>query len=229
MFVQVLRIISDKRNHPVLFHCTSGKDRTGLIAALVLALCGADDDEISITYSKSEQYLEPVSNLIKYENRYKGLDEGFDGTPRHVIEDTLEYIKQNWGSIPDYLDRIGFAYHEQRRLAAVLCRKDGKAKDCSPSSRRRALSGSAGSTNAPSMPSLPPVPPRPHLHPHAGASISTPAFPPTYFPSHHSVVSHESPAAFPNHHTMTGPPAIHTTNPLVPQVVVYPGAHGLMP
>ena len=38
---QVLDILSEPRNLPVLFHCEHGKDRTGVIAALVLSCAGA--------------------------------------------------------------------------------------------------------------------------------------------------------------------------------------------
>jgi protein tyrosine/serine phosphatase len=62
-----LRICSDPRNHPVLFHCSSGKDRTGLIAALILAVCGLSDEEIFDDYEKSQTYLAPCMHLIQIE------------------------------------------------------------------------------------------------------------------------------------------------------------------
>lgn len=38
---------------PVVFHCTAGKDRTGVVAALVLALAGVDDEAIVADYALS--------------------------------------------------------------------------------------------------------------------------------------------------------------------------------
>lgn len=49
----VLDLISDKNRHPVAFYCTAGKDRTGVIAAVILSLLGAEDDAIVEDYSLS--------------------------------------------------------------------------------------------------------------------------------------------------------------------------------
>jgi Tyrosine phosphatase family len=39
---------------PLIVHCTAGKDRTGVICALVLSLCGVDDDVVAHEYSLTE-------------------------------------------------------------------------------------------------------------------------------------------------------------------------------
>jgi protein-tyrosine phosphatase len=41
----------------VVFHCTAGKDRTGVVAALLLALAGVDDDVIAADYARSAQAM----------------------------------------------------------------------------------------------------------------------------------------------------------------------------
>ncbi len=41
-FAAVVDALSDPQRQPVVFHCAAGKDRTGLIGALVLELCGVD-------------------------------------------------------------------------------------------------------------------------------------------------------------------------------------------
>ncbi len=40
----------------ILFHCSSGKDRTGVLAALVQKLLGVDDEEIWAEYLRSNEY-----------------------------------------------------------------------------------------------------------------------------------------------------------------------------
>lgn len=52
--VDILRVISDEENVPVLIHCAHGKDRTGLIIAVILSCVGVDDDTIAEDYAKSE-------------------------------------------------------------------------------------------------------------------------------------------------------------------------------
>ena len=49
----------------VLFHCTAGKDRTGLLAALLLGLAGAERTELLADYQVSETYLADVIRQIK--------------------------------------------------------------------------------------------------------------------------------------------------------------------
>lgn len=50
-FVGVLRTLADEAQHPIVFHCAAGKDRTGLVAALLLALLGVDDETIAADYA----------------------------------------------------------------------------------------------------------------------------------------------------------------------------------
>ncbi|KAG5950791.1 hypothetical protein E4U53_004389 [Claviceps sorghi] len=45
---------------PILVHCTLGKDRTGIVFALLLALAGVPDDAIAADYARTEQGLEPA-------------------------------------------------------------------------------------------------------------------------------------------------------------------------
>lgn len=52
--VDILRVISEEENVPVLVHCAHGKDRTGLIIAVILSCLGVDDDVIAEDYAKSE-------------------------------------------------------------------------------------------------------------------------------------------------------------------------------
>ena len=49
-----LRLLLDEENVPVLIHCAHGKDRTGVIVALILGCLEVEDDVIAADYSKSE-------------------------------------------------------------------------------------------------------------------------------------------------------------------------------
>ena len=53
-FVRALKLCATPEAHPVVFYCSAGRDRTGVMAALVLAICGATDDEILADYGKSK-------------------------------------------------------------------------------------------------------------------------------------------------------------------------------
>jgi len=52
-------LLSDSANMPILFHCSAGKDRTGLASALILYALGASMETILENYLVSSEYLRP--------------------------------------------------------------------------------------------------------------------------------------------------------------------------
>ncbi|KAI6024512.1 protein-tyrosine phosphatase-like protein [Pisolithus marmoratus] len=58
-FGTILRHVRDKPNSPFLFHCTAGKDRTGIMAAILLKLASVDDHYICHDYSLTRIGREP--------------------------------------------------------------------------------------------------------------------------------------------------------------------------
>jgi protein tyrosine/serine phosphatase len=58
-FGTILRHVRDKPSSPFMFHCTAGKDRTGIIAAILLKLAGVDNHFISQDYSLTRVGREP--------------------------------------------------------------------------------------------------------------------------------------------------------------------------
>jgi protein-tyrosine phosphatase len=60
-FVEVLQIIAEPANHPLVFHCAAGKDRAGLVAATVLGLLEVDDEEIVADYAATSAAIEALT------------------------------------------------------------------------------------------------------------------------------------------------------------------------
>ena len=50
-------VASEVAEHPTVFHCTAGKDRTGIVAALVLALLGVSDEDIVADYVLTQDVM----------------------------------------------------------------------------------------------------------------------------------------------------------------------------
>ncbi|KAL9713129.1 hypothetical protein Ac2012v2_004370 [Leucoagaricus gongylophorus] len=63
-FASILRHVRDKPNEGCLFHCTAGKDRTGIIAAILLKLAGVDDESIAEDYALTRVGREPAREMI---------------------------------------------------------------------------------------------------------------------------------------------------------------------
>lgn len=54
---RALRVFAHAENLPIIIHCIHGKDRTGLIIALLLLLLGVDEPTVVLDYAKSELEL----------------------------------------------------------------------------------------------------------------------------------------------------------------------------
>jgi len=120
---RVLEIIADKTRHPIAFYCTAGKDRTGLISAIILSLLGVPDKDIvedyclsSNVYSKMGDKSATVGALNQ-----RNLDpEKFLIAPPEVMQAILNDIKENYNSVEGYLDHIGFDEEDRKRLKDAL-------------------------------------------------------------------------------------------------------------
>ncbi|KAK1233432.1 hypothetical protein PQX77_003410 [Marasmius sp. AFHP31] len=63
-FGSILRHVRDRPNEGFMFHCTAGKDRTGVIAAIILKLAGVDDRSIAEDYALTRVGREPARAKI---------------------------------------------------------------------------------------------------------------------------------------------------------------------
>lgn len=114
--------MSDETRHPVAFYCTAGKDRTGVLAAVILKLCGAEGEEIVNDYAISAKVYEEMNDDSAMVGALKQRDldpETFLGAPREVMEATLERIEE-MGGIEAYLDRIKFGAEGREKLKNAI-------------------------------------------------------------------------------------------------------------
>ena len=106
----------------VLFHCTAGKDRTGLVAALLLGLAGAERADILADYQVSETYLADAIRQIR--ERVPDLS-AFAGASRaEYLSGCLDLLEEKYGSIPGYLWAIGLTEEELTALRGKLLPPD---------------------------------------------------------------------------------------------------------
>eukprot|EP00037_Helgoeca_nana_P024031 m.252382 g.252382 ORF g.252382 m.252382 type:complete len:178 (-) comp26514_c2_seq7:58-591(-) len=112
-----LLAIADRKNHPILLNCSHGKDRTGLIAALVLRALGCSDEEIATDYHISEAHgTTPAARAIFRKHSPLLTLEKWTKAPFSVMMQTLKYIDDKYQGIHSYLTHIGFDASCQAQL-----------------------------------------------------------------------------------------------------------------
>ncbi|KAK8089742.1 hypothetical protein PG997_004703 [Apiospora hydei] len=60
----ILEHIRDRPSDPLMYHCTAGRDRTGVISGLLLTLAGASPDTVTLDYLLSRIGTEPVRKQL---------------------------------------------------------------------------------------------------------------------------------------------------------------------
>jgi protein-tyrosine phosphatase len=120
----VMTTVADAPAGGVLVHCMGGKDRTGLVAALLLDLAGVDRETIAADYAITREYLRPrdeefVLNgpgdraerervIAKYSARAE------------VMLEALEHVDDRYGGVESYLSEAGVSAERLSRLRERL-------------------------------------------------------------------------------------------------------------
>lgn len=95
-----------------LFHCFAGKDRTGLVAMLLLGLVGVSDEDIMQNYSVSYDFIKDnpkIKEIIEkdIENFGEAAIGKYHATPPSKIKHGIDYISENYGTTEKYLLACG--------------------------------------------------------------------------------------------------------------------------
>ena len=69
--LNALRIIAASDQHPILYHCTAGKDRTGIVTAMLLDILGVDHEAIAADYQLTTDNMLPIIERIRNAPVYK--------------------------------------------------------------------------------------------------------------------------------------------------------------
>ncbi len=104
----------------VIFHCYAGKDRTGIIAGLLMATVGVPDELIAQDYALSKQN---IMHLIEQWRAY-ALQNGRDmqQLERDAASDTatmlsmLAYLRDRYGTVSKYLHACGVSEQQLKQL-----------------------------------------------------------------------------------------------------------------
>jgi protein-tyrosine phosphatase len=122
-FAQALAAIADADDGVVVFHCAGGKDRTGLVAAILLRLAGAPLEEIASDYALTQQlrarapdrWVESARDDVERRRRTF-----MQHTPPEAMRRAIEHLERTYGSVEGYLRAAGLDEARIERLRERL-------------------------------------------------------------------------------------------------------------
>jgi len=109
--IGALEVLTAPGSRPAVFHCTAGKDRTGLLSALVLSLLGVPEETVVADYALSGEAMERLRAklMVKYpdsKDTISDIDEVFSANPDNMVE-LFAYLRERYGSVTGYAVAVG--------------------------------------------------------------------------------------------------------------------------
>jgi protein-tyrosine phosphatase len=129
--VDALEIIAVADNHPLVFHCSAGKDRTGVLAAMVLAAIGIVDEDVVEDYALSAPFMKGIRGRMTSDPE---TAQGVKDQPEFQWEASAEsmavflsLLRREYGSAEGYLKAHGASASLVDRLQrALLAHSNGR-------------------------------------------------------------------------------------------------------
>ena len=134
-YTELVRVVKDPSNRPVVFHCSGGKDRAGMAAAILLLALGVDEETVTADYLMSNIHRAKFNRAAREAVREvvaerTGVDpaivdlEPFDAMVEvraEYIAAALDAMRSDYGSIDNYLrDALGLTDEARARLQEEL-------------------------------------------------------------------------------------------------------------
>ncbi len=108
--VEALEVIANNNSTPLVFHCFAGKDRTGILASMILSSLNVSDADIAADYAMSASYMKALQDKVnadKTDPNANKLPDFFWQTGPEIMSFFLAGIKQEYGSMREYLHAHG--------------------------------------------------------------------------------------------------------------------------
>lgn len=102
-YKKFFELLQNENDTPLIFHCSAGKDRTGMGAALILFALGVDQEVIFNNYLASNYYL--ADKYSKYINENPNLKSFFE-VKREFLQAGIDQMNKEYGSVDNYLTKV---------------------------------------------------------------------------------------------------------------------------
>jgi protein-tyrosine phosphatase len=124
-FALALRILSNQDNVPAVFHCAAGKDRTGVLAALILSTVGVSDEYICADYGLTKRAIERTVAWAKEHHtdmakRWTTINPVYLAAEPQAMQVILNDLASAHGSVINYVRSLGVSESEIQSLSALL-------------------------------------------------------------------------------------------------------------
>lgn len=109
---RTLHLLGTEESLPLVFHCAAGKDRTGVVAALLLSVLGVSDDDIADDYSLSRLGMPRfkewiIANYPDAANAMTSQPSAFLDAPAEAMHLFLERVRAEYGDVRSYVADLG--------------------------------------------------------------------------------------------------------------------------
>lgn len=101
---KVMKTIAEA-SEGVLFHCTAGKDRTGVVSAIILLLCGAGREDIVENYVISREYN--YKNLEAFLSAHPEVDRNIVLANPRSMNGFIDLFTERFGTAEKYFEAMG--------------------------------------------------------------------------------------------------------------------------
>ncbi|SEB86336.1 tyrosine-protein phosphatase [Paenibacillus sp. GP183] len=121
--LQVFSLLADRTDQATLFHCAAGKDKTGIVAALLLDLAGVPHETIREDYALTASCIAPIMEELRSDRPSsvpEEIYENFLGSDPINMMDMLNHIESQYGDSEGYLLSIGMSDEQVQALKAQL-------------------------------------------------------------------------------------------------------------
>jgi protein-tyrosine phosphatase len=120
--VAALGLLSQPATLPAVFHCAAGKDRTGVLAAVVLRVLGVEPDVVAADYALSAMAMERMRAWFEAEvpDAMAKQPPEFMAAPAEAMLGFLDDLDRLHGSVVDYVRGIGVTDDVLAALRAQL-------------------------------------------------------------------------------------------------------------
>jgi protein-tyrosine phosphatase len=119
VMAEIMSTFANDSEQGYVFHCRSGKDRTGLVAALLLAIAGVPRETICADFALTSSYLnsEPVNPIDA-----KAPGAWQRGCAPETMARSLEFLDETYGGVVGYLAEVGITDVQLQTIREKLLR-----------------------------------------------------------------------------------------------------------